>query len=59
MKSITEIIGGAQILFDISFDIQDSFEEYLTTKYSLPFPRSISSAAVLPVVAQSILFCTF
>ena len=33
MKSITEIIGGAQILFNISFDIQDSFEDYLTTKH--------------------------
>ena len=30
MKSITEILGGAQILLGISFDLQDSFEEYLT-----------------------------
>jgi len=30
MKSITEILGGAQILLGITFDIQDSFEEYLT-----------------------------
>lgn len=30
MKSVTEILGGAQILFNISFDLQDSFEEYLT-----------------------------
>jgi len=30
MKSITEILGGAQILFGISFDLQDVFEEYLT-----------------------------
>lgn len=27
MKSVIEILG--QILFGISFDIQDSFEEYL------------------------------
>lgn len=30
MKSAIEILGGAQILFGISFDIQDSFEEYLS-----------------------------
>lgn len=30
MKTITEILGGAQILMGISFNIQDSFEEYLT-----------------------------
>ena len=29
MKSITEIIGGAQTLLDISFEIQDCFEEQL------------------------------
>lgn len=29
MKSITEIIGGAQILLGLSFDIQECFEEYL------------------------------
>jgi hypothetical protein len=29
MKSITEILGGAQILLGITYDIQDSFEEYL------------------------------
>jgi len=25
VKSITEILGGAQIVFDISFDLQDIF----------------------------------
>ena len=30
MKSITEILGGMQILLEISFDIQIGFEEYLT-----------------------------
>jgi transposase len=33
MKSITEIIGGAQGLLNISYDLQDSFEEYLTDEY--------------------------
>ena len=32
MKSITEILGGAQLLLDVSFDLQETFEEYLTTK---------------------------
>ena len=30
MKSITEILGGAQLLLDVSFDLQKTFEEYLT-----------------------------
>jgi len=30
MKSITEIIGGAQILLSLAYDIQDSFEGYLS-----------------------------
>ena len=30
MKSITEILGGAQFLLGVSFDIQDTFEEYLS-----------------------------
>lgn len=33
MESVTEILGGAQILLDISFDIQDVFEEYLSEKH--------------------------
>lgn len=33
MKSITEILGGAQILFNISFDLQDCFEEYITEQH--------------------------
>jgi transposase len=32
MKSITEILGGAQLLLDVSFDLQGIFEEYLTTE---------------------------
>ena len=33
MKSITEILGGAQILLGVSFNIQDVFEEYLTESH--------------------------
>jgi transposase len=33
MKSITEIIGGAQGLLGISYELQDSFEEYITDEY--------------------------
>ena len=33
MKTITEILGGAQILMGISFDLQDSFEEFLTEEH--------------------------
>ena len=30
MKSITEILGDHQMLLDISYDIQEVFEDYLT-----------------------------
>lgn len=33
MKTISEILGGAQILFPVSFNIQDCFEEYLTDEH--------------------------
>jgi hypothetical protein len=33
MKTITEIIGGAQGLLDISYNLQDVFEEYLDDCY--------------------------
>jgi transposase len=35
MKSIAEILGGAQELLDISFDLQKCFEEYLTEENKL------------------------
>jgi hypothetical protein len=46
MKTISETIGGAQILFNISFDLQDCFEEYLTEEYRcfLTLLRVISEA---------------
>lgn len=31
MKSITDILGGAQILLGLNYDLQDCFEEYLNT----------------------------
>jgi len=33
MKTITEIIGGAQALLDINFDLQKCFEEHLTDEH--------------------------
>jgi hypothetical protein len=33
MKTITEIIGGAQGLLNISYNLQDVFEEYLSDEY--------------------------
>lgn len=33
MKSIAEILGGAQILLGLAYDIQESFEEYLNTDH--------------------------
>jgi transposase len=33
MKSIAEIIGGAQRLLDISWELQDCFEEHLSDEY--------------------------
>jgi hypothetical protein len=33
VKTVTEILGGAQILMGISFNLQDSFEEYLTGEH--------------------------
>jgi transposase len=33
MKSIAKIIGGAQCLLDISYELQDVFEEYLSDEY--------------------------
>ncbi len=33
MKSITEILGGSQMLLGISYEIQDVFEEYLTEEH--------------------------
>ena len=33
MKSITEILGGCQMVFGISYDIQEVFEAYVTDEH--------------------------
>jgi hypothetical protein len=33
MKTISEIIGGAQALLNISFNLNECFEEYLSNEY--------------------------
>ena len=33
MKSVTEILGGSQMLLGISYDIQDVFEDYLSESH--------------------------
>ena len=33
MKSITEILGGCQMVFGISYDIQEIFEGYVTNEH--------------------------
>ena len=35
MKTITEIIGGEQVLLDINFDLQKCFEEHLTDEHKI------------------------
>ncbi|MDC7230105.1 MAG: hypothetical protein PQJ48_07330 [Sphaerochaetaceae bacterium] len=35
MKSITEILGGCQMVFGISFDIQEVFEGYVTAEHRM------------------------
>lgn len=49
MKTIAEVLGGAQILFPFSFDIQHCFEEYLTAEHRsfLAVLRVIESAQPL------------
>jgi transposase len=48
MKSITEILGGSQMLLGISYEIQDVFEEYLTGEHRtfLSMLRIIESTGV-------------
>jgi hypothetical protein len=53
MKSITEIIGGAQALFNLPYKLQECFEEYLTDEYKtfLQILRVIEDA--LPPIMRS------
>ena len=49
MKTITEILGGAQALLDISFDLENCFEEHLTDEHKT-FPHILRVAEqFLPV----------
>ena len=45
MKSITGILGGAQILLGLAYELQDSFEEYLNADHRV-------SLAMLRVVEE-------
>jgi hypothetical protein len=40
MKTISQIIGGAQALLNISFNLAGCFEEYLSDEYKT-FPRML------------------
>jgi hypothetical protein len=48
MKSITEILGGSQMLLGVSYGIQDVFEEYLSEEHRtfLSMLRLIESTEV-------------
>jgi transposase len=49
MKTITEIIGGAQSLLGIQFDLQGCFEEYLTNEHKTFLHPLRVAEAYLPV----------
>lgn len=53
MKSITEILGGAQILMGISYDIQDCFEDYLSENHRTFLVMLRVLGAHLPNVEKS------
>lgn len=55
MKSITEILGGMQILLGIGFDLQKGFEEYLTDdqRTFLAMLRVIEEFQSTPVDTES------
>jgi transposase len=51
MKTITEIIAGAQGLLDISYNLRDVFEEYLTDEYkTFPYMLRVLEDAQNPLV---------
>jgi len=49
MKTITEILGGAQALMDISFDLQKCFEEQLTNEHKTFLHLLRAAETYLPV----------
>lgn len=53
MKSITEILGGSQILLDISYDIQDVFEDYLTNTHRLFLSALRVIESALPILNEN------
>lgn len=55
MKSISDILGGMQILLEVSFDIQAGFEEYLTKdqRTFLAILRVIEEHLRVPYEAES------
>jgi hypothetical protein len=53
MKTITEIIGGAQGLLPISFKLQDVFEEYLDNSYKTFLHILRVMEAALPPLARA------
>jgi transposase len=53
MKTITEIIGGAQSLLDIRFNLQGCFEERLTDGYKTFLHLLRAAEAYLPVYTRS------
>jgi hypothetical protein len=72
MKTITEIIGGAQGLPDIPFDSRDVFEEYLTDEYKTflhmlrvleeaqqPITRGYAGTGRIPYQYQPFLRCAW
>jgi hypothetical protein len=44
MKTVSEIIGGAQALLNIPFNLAECFEEYLSNEYKT-FPRQVAAPA--------------
>lgn len=53
MKSVTEILGGSQMLLGISYDIQDVFEEYLTENHRLFLAMLRVIEGELPVIENN------
>ena len=55
MKSITEILGGMQILLEVNFDLQKGFEEYLTQdqRTFLAILRVLEEHTPLPCETES------
>ena len=56
MKSIADILGEAQILLGLAYDLQDSFEEYLNTG---SLTHSLKGMCGGSSLAQGLLRCYF